>query len=56
MLFFIFYEIIPGLHRLQSIFQELSLTNESLRIHVVRQVSSAEEVLAILLQIEMSNR
>jgi hypothetical protein len=52
----IYLSFLPGLHRLQSLFEELSLRNASIRIEVVRQISSAEEVLAILYAIEMTNR
>jgi hypothetical protein len=50
--------MIAGLHRLQSLFQELSLStrNESVRMEVVRQVSSAEEILALLHTIDTANR
>jgi len=43
--------------RLQSIFQGLSLKgNQSFRIKVVRQISSANETMSILRDIEMINR
>ena len=53
--FFLFFFIV-GLLRLQSIFQDLSFTNESFRIDVVKQISSANETLNILREIEMTNR
>ena len=37
-----------GLLRLQSIFQELSFTDDSFRIDVVKQISTASEALEIL--------
>ena len=46
----------PGLLRLQSIFQDLSVSNESFRIDVVKQISSANETLNILREIETTNR
>lgn len=47
-----------GLHRLQALFQEVAFSsgNETLRMEVVRQVSSAEEVLSILQRIDAANR
>lgn len=52
--------LFSGLHRLQSLFQEVAVLsssgNETLRMDVVRQVSSAEEVLSILQAIEIANR
>jgi len=46
----------PGLYRLQSLFQEFSTSNTSITVEVIRHVSSAEEALDILLQIEVANR
>ncbi|CAG7829022.1 unnamed protein product [Allacma fusca] len=50
------YHSHEGLLRLQSIFQGMAFTNDSLRVSVVKKIGSAKDALSILRNIEITNR
>lgn len=52
----LFFHFFLGLLRLQSIYQDLSFTNDSFHIDMVKQISSAEEAIDIIKKLEKQNR
>jgi len=48
--------VFPGLLRLQSIFQNLEYKNDSLRVNMAKKISSVQDALSILRDLEIGKR